>query len=271
MSTKKFLFLLMIQSFILFSAKSADTKKLTNWLFDAAEKEEIETVFKLLDIGVDINTQEEVDGKTLLHIFSLKGFGGGVDKLLKNPAIEVNIAAFRSFNESTPLHCAVWKNKPRVVGLLLNAKACVNSPSWNGNRPLHIAAALGLLDIVKMLLVVDGIELDVVTSSGAEQLCFRGCTPLHLAVLGGHINIVRELCAAGADRSICDSDRMTPWALAKDCQREKSTTLTSSCALQESEDSLPEELASMYEAIANLLQSFDVSVDRAELGCEEFF
>ena len=67
----------------------------------------------------------------------------------------------RDTDDSTPLHCAVWKGHTEVVALLLEAGADVNAKNNNGhwgNTPLH-AAAHGNQRAIAQLLLAHGADL----------------------------------------------------------------------------------------------------------------
>ena len=67
---------------------------------------------------------------------------------------------------------------------------------------LHFAANEGKLDIIKELLTHSDIEVE----------CFSSImrTPLHLAAIRGHTNIVRSLISYGANKNVKDFDENTP-------------------------------------------------------------
>lgn len=47
-----------------------------------------------------------------------------------------------------PLHYAAWQGKADSVLLLLRASAAVNSPSYDGQIPLHLSAQYGHYEVV---------------------------------------------------------------------------------------------------------------------------
>lgn len=61
----------------------------------------------------------------------------------------------RDTDQSTPLHCAVWKGHLSVVELLLKYGADVNAKNQNdhwGDTPLHAAAHANHRDIAELLI-----------------------------------------------------------------------------------------------------------------------
>jgi hypothetical protein len=68
--------------------------------------------------------------------------------------------------------------------MLLKSGADSNITMENGETPLHVAARVGRLRIIKLLLL-DGADLQKTSKEGE--------TPLHLACLHGHFKVVKEL------------------------------------------------------------------------------
>ena len=80
--------------------------------------------------------------------------------------------------------------------------ADINTRGLDQWTALHFAANEGRLDVVKELLSHPDIEKDPCSS------IMR--TPLHLAAIRGHTNIVRSLIASGSDKNAKDFDENTP-------------------------------------------------------------
>ena len=74
--------------------------------------------------------------------------------------------------------------------------------------PLHLAAEWGFRDIVEHLIFKLGEQ--------ANHLGHEYCTPLHMSVYGGHIDIAQFLFAHGADINSCSADDLTPLHIASD-------------------------------------------------------
>ncbi|CAH1795219.1 unnamed protein product [Owenia fusiformis] len=97
----------------------------------------------------------------------------------------------------TLIFTAVMHNQPRVLQFLVQKakpKIDVNKISDTGNSALHAAANNGNVVLVTTLLKAPGIHVDVVNPQT------ENATPLHLAVMHGHINVVEVLLCAKADR-----------------------------------------------------------------------
>lgn len=80
--------------------------------------------------------------------------------------------------------------------------ADINTRGLDQWTPLHFAANENKLDIVQFLLSHPEIEIDATSTIGR--------TPLHLASIRGHMNIVRTLVSKGANKNAKDFDESTP-------------------------------------------------------------
>ena len=78
---------------------------------------------------------------------------------------------------------------------------CTRTPA------LHVASYFGVLQAVDLF-----IERGADVSSQANP---QGMTPLHLAVIGGHLDVVSRLLAAGADVSLEDKRGRTALSYAE--------------------------------------------------------
>lgn len=139
----------------------------------------------------------------------------------------------------TPLIKAAMFNRTAVAGLLIKAKADLNTANSQGYTPLHWAAAKGFLEIVEMLLA-NGAGVDPRTSlgltplmqaamagharvcdaliakgAGVNEADKHGATALHKAVNDGHLAVAEILVAAGADPTMGDEKGITPLAIAQ--------------------------------------------------------
>lgn len=139
----------------------------------------------------------------------------------------------------TPLIKAAMFNRTAVAGLLIKAKADLNTANSQGYTPLHWAAAKGFLEIVEMLLA-NGAGVDPRTSlgltplmqaamagharvcdaliakgAGVNEADKHGATALHKAVNDGHLAVAEILVAAGAEPTMGDEKGITPLAIAQ--------------------------------------------------------
>ena len=93
-----------------------------------------------------------------------------------------------------PLHFACARNNEKLVAALLEAAPVAADPNLldkHGSSPLHIAATIGSLKLL-VLLVNAGADLDIAARH-------NGDTPLHAAVRRGQLEFVQALLKAGAN------------------------------------------------------------------------
>ncbi|XP_074596039.1 rabankyrin-5 [Brevipalpus obovatus] len=132
-------------------------------------------------------------------------------------------ASVDSFNPSTRnflLHSAILDHNEEAGLFLLENGAKVNSTNRRGETPLHLAAASGLERIVQRL-IENGAYLSVKTTSsissldpysprGDDEIYNR--TPLHLAIINQHENIIRIILEGSkkAGKSISNNNNSSP-------------------------------------------------------------
>jgi hypothetical protein len=160
-------------------------------LMQAVEKSDINTVKQLLDKGVDLNEIGYADR----------------DITIREITINNNITM-------TALAFAAWKGHTNVVKLLLDKGADINAVDDHGYTPLRSAIYKGHTDIVKMLLdkgadIETGMSFRYRVGAGSpfspSRYPIANITPLALAVLKGHANVVKILIDRGADVDIATS------------------------------------------------------------------
>ena len=188
----------------------------------------------LINEGADVNAKKK-DGWTPLHFAVYYGHKEIVELLIANGA-DVNA---KDVNGNTPLHLAALFGRKEVVELLIANGAAVNVKGGNlGGMPLHHAAFEGHKVIIE-LLIAEGADVNAIIVSGPLQLNVgdialnfttdgeiaallrkhggmtseelrSGMTPLHLAAVNGHKEIVELLIAKGADVNAKDKFGDTP-------------------------------------------------------------
>ncbi|OHW99857.1 ankyrin repeat protein [Colletotrichum incanum] len=163
---------------------------------------------RAIERGANVDGKD-VRGWTPLHYAAAKGLKRMANALLEFDA-DVNA---RNLLEWTPLHYACRHNDTQLVQSLLREGGEVNAQGRDGVAPLHCAAMEGLRDVVSFLIEA-GATIDILDTSGNTPLlwaAFRGHedvvsylwkdaskrlrdkngrTALHLAVLGGHKEVV---------------------------------------------------------------------------------
>jgi hypothetical protein len=114
-----------------------------------------------------------------------------------------------SWNRWTPLHFAATAGSERLVALLLECGAEVDSKEQVGKTPLYEAVQKGHTDVVQALLDRGAAVNDAVKNLGHWS-------PLHTAARGGHLETVKVLLAHGADVNAKGRDGRTPLDLAEE-------------------------------------------------------
>ncbi|XP_045471277.1 serine/threonine-protein phosphatase 6 regulatory ankyrin repeat subunit B-like [Harmonia axyridis] len=160
---------------LLKKSKKIDSEEISSTVFQAAVTNDDEDKVKiLLDNGVNPNA-----------IWKRNGDVNDFEKNSIRPLIDV-----------------VENNKPGMVKILLKYGAYVNTIDGLGVTPLHIACQHRQVDIVKMLLEAENVDVKVKDRSGI--------TPLEIAIsmnndeVNDNIAIVHMLLKAGADTNIVD-------------------------------------------------------------------
>ncbi|KAJ3705210.1 hypothetical protein LUZ61_008915 [Rhynchospora tenuis] len=156
--------------------------------------------------------EKNIDGDTPLHVASKFGKIEVAD-LLINYSLQWPIdieseegSPFTTKNKlgNTALHEAVTHGKSEVALRLLEANPNVGHIlNEKHESPLHIASREGMVQVVKEILKQSWVEEEVETQTPASGTG----SPLHQAVLGGHIKIVEMLLYQRNDMvKLIDSD-----------------------------------------------------------------
>jgi uncharacterized protein len=135
-----------------------------------------------------------------LDIFAAAALGR--DDALK-AAVTLGTVNSYSYDGWTPLHLAAFFGRLAAAERLLVAGADPRAVSRNAlrNTPLHAATAGGHTDVA-LLLVRNGADVHVADSGGH--------TPLHIAAEAGLVPVVEVLLGRGADPHAVDAEDRTP-------------------------------------------------------------
>ncbi|KAL8063148.1 hypothetical protein ABFX02_01G009100 [Erythranthe guttata] len=117
-----------------------------------------------------------------------KGSISSLHKLLKDDPLILDRISVNCFSE-TPLHVAALLGHVDFVKVIIKAKPELTSElNFQHSSPLHLASAKGHVDVVKALLSVD------------HRTCMsrdrNGLTPVHLAALKGQLEVIKILVRA---------------------------------------------------------------------------
>ena len=131
---------------------------------------------------------KDEERQTALHIAASQGHLAIVELLLANVDAKSKIDEV-DIDGSTALHCAISHGHYRIVERLLSANANVGIRNRWGQTPLHLAVRQANDNMVNLLL-----RGDSRTTTDDE-----GNTAIHVAVIGGKMEIVKSLLAAKLD------------------------------------------------------------------------
>lgn len=165
-------------------------------LLEVVAKGNLAEVMEVLSHGVDVNVKSPL-GHTPLYIAAARGHHQIVTLLLDRGA-QVNDPTADGY---TALYAACENNRELVAKLLLRHKARLDIAAVNGFTPLHIATKKGNGTMVKLLL---GVKAKVDTPAVVS-----GLTPLMMACMGSHPELVELLLDRGADPDTEDQDGNT--------------------------------------------------------------
>ncbi|MED6263545.1 hypothetical protein CHARACLAT_005605 [Characodon lateralis] len=160
-------------------------------------------IVKLLvkQAGANVDSQT-TDGRTALHLASQRG-QYRVARILIELGADVHVT---SSELNTALHVAAETGHTSTSRLLIKHQADVNLQNAQGLAPLHLASQRGHLATVKML-IAEGANPYI--SNPAQRTC------CHLAAENGHGEVLKELllhCPDGS--SLSDQQGLTPLHLA---------------------------------------------------------
>jgi len=176
---------------------NAATQKGKTALMVAAQAANKSLCVDLVALGADVDAKNQNGGTPLMHA-SVSGDLDIVNLLLREGAevngfsrivkrlIEVNGEPnIRDVFGWTPLMHAVEQNRKRVIELLVStSNAHVNNMNIDGVTALHRAAALGHIEIVRVLLIA-GARADLSDQTGR--------TAVDYAMESGNLQIAKEL------------------------------------------------------------------------------
>lgn len=165
--------------------------RIVNWrnkdektpLHEACQFARGDNVRALVEEGADVNAIKRADWTPLMLACAKSGgdSAGIVEVLVKSGAL-VNVVNKDGWNA---LHLTARDGNVDVFRVLVQSGADVDAVTNNGRSVLHIAALHGNLDIVKCVLNLRPGSIEVKDNGGN--------TPLHEAVLGGHVAVCRIL------------------------------------------------------------------------------
>jgi ankyrin repeat protein len=163
------------------------SQNVTNDLFAAIEKNDIQKVKYLIAINADVNARDSYASMTPLMMAAYDGYTE-IAKLLIEKGAEVDAKGGADL-DTTPLIYAASQDRADMVKLLIEKGANVNIKTRYGWTPLIFAATRGQVVIAK-LLIDKGADVNVKLPAGE--------TALSEAEKAGKSDLVRLLRQAGA-------------------------------------------------------------------------
>ncbi|XP_023315993.1 ankyrin-1-like isoform X2 [Trichogramma pretiosum] len=193
-------------------AKPDPAKSIDPPLHLALERKHAKIVELLMKKGADPSLVN-VNGMTPVHVVCQKADEDDDDllelffKVCDQNHREVQIDA-RDKLGNTPLHLALIKGKKKVAELLLRKGANANLATKNGYTPLHLIGKYTYDDDLPEMFfkVCDEQQLKVRVDARDKS----GNTPLHLALVNGHVKMVERLLRHGASPNLATKDGYTP-------------------------------------------------------------
>ncbi|XP_073186113.1 uncharacterized protein [Lepidochelys kempii] len=153
----------------------------------AAENDHSEVVQFFLKHKPELVTSANVEGSTCAHIAASKGSVAVIKELLKFNKVGVTTARNKT-NYSTPLHLAAAGGHHEVVKVLLQMGASAADEDGEGMTTIHLAAKHGHISVLEAL--KGSISLRITSTK-------TGFTALHVAAHYGQLDFVRDMLARG--------------------------------------------------------------------------
>ncbi|XP_065562011.1 protein phosphatase 1 regulatory inhibitor subunit 16B-like isoform X2 [Artemia franciscana] len=194
-------------------------------LLEAAARNDIDEVRRLLEHGVDPNSKNE-DGLTALHQSCIDNNEEMLLLLLRSGA---NVNA-EDTERWTPLHAAATCGHKRLVDILLRKGANLLAVNSDGNMPYDICDDEETYYFIESEMARRGITQEIINRTRAapeekmlndlkecranrEDLDFVndvGATPLHVAAANGYLKIAEFLLECGVNTEVRDADGWQP-------------------------------------------------------------
>jgi ankyrin repeat protein len=189
------------------TAPSADEIAAYEGLYRAAQDGDVDEIRRLAKAGAALDARD-AHGRTPAHVAAFASRNEAL-RALANAGADMNALDNQAYDVVT---IAAVEDDPDLMSLAIelgNDPGLTTSP-YRGTA-LIAAAHLGHVEAVRRLIVA-GAPLDHVNNLGWTAL-------MEAVVLGdggrNHVEVVRLLLEAGADRSIADRDTVTPLAHAR--------------------------------------------------------
>uniref|UniRef100_A0AAQ4S4B5 Transient receptor potential cation channel, subfamily A, member 1b n=1 Tax=Gasterosteus aculeatus aculeatus TaxID=481459 RepID=A0AAQ4S4B5_GASAC len=176
----------------------------------AVEKNKAGSCRALLDLGADPNILNTAL-LSPLHLAICLGHNDLVELLVSHTATDCNLQGDLG---NTPLILACSLNNFEALNILIkNGRAVLCRQNRLGHFPVHAAAFAGAKNAMEMILKA-GEKYGHQVEAHINYVDKSSCSPLHLAVRGGNIEVIRFCIANGAKVDQQQNDKSTPLHLA---------------------------------------------------------
>ncbi|RLV95043.1 hypothetical protein DV515_00012924 [Chloebia gouldiae] len=210
-------------------AKGASADLLNNAkctaLYVAVSQGFTEVVRALCELNCDVNLPDS-QGDTPLHYAITLDYKVVIEILTEVPNIDFTVQNCQGFNL---LHYSALKgNKLAIKKILARARQLVDSKKEDGFTALHLAALNNHMEVAEILIkerCSRAAQLPVTQRLPLQGRCelnvqnSRKQSPLHLAVIQGHVGMVQLLVQRGSDVNAEDEDGDTAMHMALERQQ----------------------------------------------------
>ncbi|NXC86658.1 MIB2 ligase, partial [Cercotrichas coryphoeus] len=197
-------------------AKGASADLLNNAkctaLYIAVSQGFTEVVRALCELNCDVNLPDS-QGDTPLHYAITLDYKVVIEILTEVPNIDFTVQNCQGFNL---LHYSALKgNKLAIKKILARARQLVDSKKEDGFTALHLAALNNHMEVAEILIK----EVRNHSKPPSRKPNNRNQSPLHLAVIQGHVGMVQLLVSQGSDVNAEDEDGDTAMHIALERQQ----------------------------------------------------
>lgn len=202
----------LLRTLLIYGANIHAKNKHNHSVFEVAANSEVLQILKMhLAIPIKSTTTQKTINETELQSIVQKENLGKLlhDAILKDDKIQVKDLLNQGVNiESlnikgqTPLYAALSNNRLEIAEILLKEGSMVQELDAQKNLAIHLAAARGDVEQVKILTDKDPIAVNKQDADGK--------TPLHYAAPTNHVEVAQILCDRGADINARDHKENTP-------------------------------------------------------------
>ncbi len=154
-------------------------------------------LLKKTNTNIDLTNWQDDSGNSLLHIATKNTNIEVFQYLIEKKLLDINR---QNLKRETPLHAAIYYNRPDALKALIEAGADQTIQNKYGYTPLHFAIAYNKPDAIKAL----------IEAKADLNIQKNGYTPLHSAIMHNKPDALKALIEARADQTIQDKDGYPP-------------------------------------------------------------